>query len=99
MARENVRAVESTGSGEAMRERLGWSEICARYPDEWVVLGDIDWTDEDQGEFRSAVVLGHGQQRAVAMAAAGPRLPPGTDFARLYTGEVKGAISLGLLGR
>jgi hypothetical protein len=97
MARENIRAVESRG--EARRERLGWLEICARYPDEWVVLGDIDWIDVDQGEFRSALVLGHDPQRAAAMAAAAPHLPPGTDFARLYTGEVRGAISLGLLGR
>jgi hypothetical protein len=74
-------------------------EIRARYPDEWVILGEIDWSDEDQGEFRSAVVLGHGRLRAAAMAAAAPHLPPGTDFARVHTGEVRGAISLGLLGR
>lgn len=96
MARENINPIQDTDGGEALPERLGWPEICARYPDEWVVLGDIDWIDEDQGEFRTATVLGHGKQRAEAMRAADPQLPAGRDFARLYTGEVRDAD--GLLG-
>ncbi len=40
-------------------ERLTWSEICQRYPDEWVVLIETKWIDADNFEFNTALVLGH----------------------------------------
>jgi hypothetical protein len=40
-------------------ERLTWAEICARYPDQWVVLIDTRWLDRDSFEFETAVVCGH----------------------------------------
>jgi hypothetical protein len=47
------------------RERLSWAEICARYPDQWVVLIDMKFEndDMDDGEIESAVVLGHTKTR------------------------------------
>jgi hypothetical protein len=32
-------------------ERISWAEICKRYPDEWVLLAEID---EDVRAIRSA---------------------------------------------
>ena len=31
--------------------RLSWSEVCAAFPDEWVVLVDADWIDDHNFEF------------------------------------------------
>jgi hypothetical protein len=47
------------------RERLSWAEICARYPDEWVVVVDMKWPNDDidEGELESAIVLGHTKSR------------------------------------
>lgn len=44
-------------------ERLTWREICARHPDEWVLLVDVDWVDRVNDEFRSAIVLSHARGR------------------------------------
>lgn len=42
---------------------MTWREICDRYPDEWVVLVEIDWVNDTDFEFRSARVAGHGKRR------------------------------------
>ncbi|HEY3804097.1 MAG TPA: hypothetical protein VGL61_15885 [Kofleriaceae bacterium] len=47
----------------AVTEPLTWSEICARFPDEWVALVDVDWVNDRDFEFRSARVVGHGKRR------------------------------------
>lgn len=43
---------------------MTWKAICARYPDQWVVLVDTDWVDSHNFEFRSARVVGHDVRRA-----------------------------------
>ena len=43
----------------AVSEPLTWVQICERYPDQWVVLVEIDWRDEDHNTgFRTARVAG-----------------------------------------
>ena len=37
-----------------MGERLTWSEIVKKYPDQWVGLADVEW--EDESNVRTAVV-------------------------------------------
>ena len=41
-------------------ERLTWAEICARYPNQWVVLVAIEATDPMLSGVRSSIVAGHG---------------------------------------
>ena len=78
--------------------RLTWVEICARYPNQWVVLGDIDYGDDVSYEIRSAVVIAHGAGRVDVLRRASPRLPVGGRFAHLYTGRVqaRGALLVGV---
>lgn len=58
-----------TESATPGRERLSWKEICARYPNEWVTMIELEWADgdEDSGELASAVVLGHGTKRGESL--------------------------------
>ncbi|HEY0478964.1 MAG TPA: hypothetical protein VGD37_15700 [Kofleriaceae bacterium] len=42
---------------------LTWAEICARHPDEWVCLVEIDRVHPNDFEFRTARVIGHGKTR------------------------------------
>ena len=42
---------------------LTWAEICARYPDEWVCLVEMDRVHPFGFEFRTARVIGHGKTR------------------------------------
>ncbi|HEX2570540.1 MAG TPA: hypothetical protein VH877_13375 [Polyangia bacterium] len=79
-------------------ERLTWEEICARYPDEWVVLTEIDFIEEDDEEFRTAVVLDHSKKRGEALRRV--VLPEGCCFAHFYTGPLfpPGPFALRFLG-
>lgn len=43
-----------------LTERLTWDEICARYPNQWVVLVDLEFVDGMYSDLRSAMVAGHG---------------------------------------
>jgi hypothetical protein len=47
-------------------ERLTWDEICKRYPDEWVVIADMDWVEDGCFEFGTAIVLAHHKARKAA---------------------------------
>jgi len=42
-------------------EPLTWAEICARHPDEWVCIVEIDRVDPNGFEFRTARIVGHGK--------------------------------------
>lgn len=42
-------------------EPLTWAEICARYPDEWVCLVEVDHIHPNDFEFRTARVISHGK--------------------------------------
>ena len=44
-------------------EPLTWAEVCARYPDQWVCLVEIDRIHPDLFDFRTARVIGHGKTR------------------------------------
>ncbi|MGH2608768.1 MAG: hypothetical protein ACRDHF_06715 [Tepidiformaceae bacterium] len=44
-----------------MNRRLTWEQIVERYPDEWVILTDID--EERTDSFVVAHVFGHGPDR------------------------------------
>lgn len=70
---------------------LTWTDICARYPDEWVVLSDIERADHNF-VFRSARVVAHAPRRAVALGAA--RGVIGTRATgSFFTGRKRGPIS------
>jgi len=44
-------------------EPLSWAQICERYPDQWVCLVEMDRANEQDFEFRTARVVGHGPGR------------------------------------
>lgn len=44
-------------------ERLTWHQICRRYPDEWVVIAEMDWVEDGCFEFGTALVLAHRKTR------------------------------------
>ena len=75
----------------AGQERLTWEEICARYPEEWVVLVDLDWINED-GDFRTAVVLGHGKGRDASLCETRPTARGYQEYAHEYTGPVRAVL-------
>ena len=73
-------------------ERLTWDQVRERYPDQWVMLVDIDNVNETDFEFRSALVIGHGPGRKDVFARVGPLLDRYTSFACLFTGRVRAPV-------
>ena len=55
--------MEQARSVTAESERVTWDEICRRHVDQWVVLVDIDWGDDDSIEFGLSTVFGHAPNR------------------------------------
>src|SRR3954471_22663239 len=53
-------------------EPMTWSEVCERFPDQWIALVALDWADDHDEPFRTALVAGCGSRRA----GAGPAPPP-----------------------
>ena len=53
---------------------MSWDVICARHPNEWVVLIDAEYedADEDSGIITSAVVLTHSKSSAGCIREAKP---------------------------
>lgn len=72
---------------EVLTEPLTWPQICARYPDQWVALVEMD-VDEDTDEFTTARVAGRGATRAepfAQMRRAGLRYD---EVGHFFTGRV-----------
>lgn len=97
LRRDHVRSIVGRLADEAIQtvpaagERLSWDEIKRLYPDEWVVLVDI----EGHGDFdRRGVVFAHASKRREASAmASGLR-----ECGNFWTGEIIDPISWYMLG-
>lgn len=72
----------------AAGEVLTWDEIHARYPDQYLVLVDTDWSPDDF-RFRSARVAGRGPTRKAAIAQCRDLLARHAGFAYFYTGQAR----------
>ena len=79
-------------------EPMTWSEICERFPEQWIALVALDWADERDNPFRTALVAGHGSHRE-ALQQAKPLLKLFEKIGPFFTGDAgaaPGATSLGV---
>jgi hypothetical protein len=66
-------------------EPMTWSEICERFPEQWIALVALDWVDDRDKPFRTALVAGHGSHRD-ALAQARPLLRLFDQMGPFFTG-------------
>jgi len=71
---------------------LTWPEICARFPDEWVALVEIDWLNENDLDFHSARVAGHGKTRREPLDQARPLRARYDEIGRFFTGPIRAPL-------
>jgi hypothetical protein len=69
-------------------EPLTWAEICARYPDEWVCLVEMDRVHRYGFEFRTARVIGHGKTRGAPFEQARPWRDHYEVVGHYFTGRI-----------
>ena len=85
MSTSEARAVTST-------DRLTWDEICKRFPDEWVVMTNIDRLNDTDFEFRAALVLGHYKRRKEASPHIKAAFEHHDEIGCYWTGKIRGPI-------
>lgn len=78
--------------GPTISEPLTWAEIRARYPDQWVCLVEMDRADEDNFEFRSARVVGHGPSRRDPLDQARAFRDRYDTIGHYFTGRIAGPV-------
>ncbi|HWO17872.1 MAG TPA: hypothetical protein VNO30_03825 [Kofleriaceae bacterium] len=77
-----------------LSEPLTWDQICERYPDQWVVLVETDWRDENHSYgFRTARVAGFGKSRRESFDQARPFERGYSGFANPFTGPITRSIA------
>lgn len=73
-----------------MTDKLTWVEIKSRYPDEWVILVDLD-ADDLSNEVHAGVVFAHSKNERELLAATKDALS-GQSSAVLFTGEIAESV-------
>jgi len=73
-------------------ERLTWAEICRRYPDQWVVMVDIEGGNDTDLDFGSALVLAAFKQRKEASPRVKEAFLQHEDVSCFWTGKIRGTI-------
>lgn len=85
-------------SRSLLSEPMTWKQICERYPDQWVVLVEIDRPDGDHSTgFRTARVAGAGKTRREAMDQWRPLRTAYSSFGCRYTGRTQAPLVRPLL--
>ena len=70
----------------SVSEPMSWSEIRERFPDQWIALVALDWADERDQPFYTALVAGHGSRRE-ALDQAKPLLKLFDQLGVFFTGD------------
>jgi hypothetical protein len=70
----------------AVSEPMTWSEICDRFPEQWIALVALDWVDDRDQPYRTALVAGHGSRRE-ALAQAKPLHKLFSQMGPFFTGQ------------
>jgi hypothetical protein len=83
---------DQTTSEPVVSEPLTWREICARHPDEWVALVEIDWVNENDLDFHSARVAGHGKTRREPLDQAKPLRARYPEIGHFFTGPIRAPL-------
>ncbi|HET7505784.1 MAG TPA: hypothetical protein VFK02_32415 [Kofleriaceae bacterium] len=71
---------------QRVSEPMTWREICERFPDQWIALVALDWADDRDEPFRTALVAGHGSHRE-ALEQARPLLKLFEKMGPFFTGQ------------
>lgn len=70
----------------SVSEPMTWTEICERFPDQWIALVALDWADDSDRPIRTALVAGCGSRRE-ALAQARPLRKLFAQLGPFFTGD------------
>ena len=85
--------IEAPTTEFAISEPMTWEQICDRYPNQWVVLVETDWRDEDHNTgFRTARVAGAGKTLRESFDQGRPFERGYAGCANRFTGPITRSI-------
>ena len=73
-------------------EPLTWSQICERFPDQWVCVVEIEWDEPRRFHFWNARVVGHGTTRREPFVRARPWWDHYQQIGHYFTGRIVGSF-------
>jgi hypothetical protein len=74
---------------QTISEPLTWDAICARYPDQWVCLAEMDRVVPHGFEFRTARVVGYGATRREPLQQARAWRGQYRSIGHYFTGAIE----------
>jgi len=87
---------ETATAAANLSEPLTWTQICERYPNEWVALVEIDRVDKDpdppNADFHTARVAAHGKTRKEPYAQSRPLWARYQEIAHYFTGPIRAPL-------
>ncbi len=92
MVEDRAIAEDCAATAPTISDPMTWSAICARYPDEWVALVEIDWVNENDLDFRSARIAGHGKTRKEPLDQASPLRAHYDEIGHFFTGRIRAPL-------
>jgi len=78
--------LEPMSDASSVSEPMSWGEIRERFPDQWIALVALDWADEQDRPFYTALVAGH-DSRHEALDQAKPLLKLFDQLGVFFTGD------------
>lgn len=67
-------------------ERLTWAEVCRRYPNQWVVVVDMETASDSYQPFDIAVVVAHHDRRPDASPSVKAAYQTHDEVGSFWTG-------------
>ncbi len=86
-------ATRDAAASADQHARLTWGEICARFPDQWVVVVDTDWARDTDLEFGRANVVAHHPRRKEASADVRVAFRSYDEVGCFWTGTVRAPLT------
>ena len=80
--------IAASNATAVISEPLTWTEICDRYPEQWVCVVDIDRIKPNNFEFRTARLVGHGATRREPLDQARPWRSRFETIGHYFTGSI-----------
>jgi hypothetical protein len=73
---------------QGISDPMSWSQICDRYPHQWVCVVDMRWDEPRAFHFRAARVVGHGTTRLEPLVQARAWRAQYDEIGHFFTGRI-----------
>ena len=81
---------QASTSEPVISDPMSWNQICEKYPEQWVLLVEMEWLGTSGFEFQTARIIARGKTRDEPLAQARPWRSRFSSFCHFFTGPAGG---------